>query len=79
AEPERVQQLFQVASALAAAAGVPQSAGAVQSLPVASAEQAQILAERLRAAAVLVGCFRPPSVPDGISRLRFTARATVQP
>ncbi|MER7156402.1 8-amino-7-oxononanoate synthase, partial [Streptomyces lydicus] len=21
------------------------------------------------------GCFRPPSVPDGISRLRLTARA----
>ncbi|GHF30548.1 8-amino-7-oxononanoate synthase [Streptomyces mashuensis] len=28
-----------------------------------------------RAAGLLVGCFRPPSVPDGISRLRLTARA----
>ncbi|PWS40890.1 8-amino-7-oxononanoate synthase, partial [Streptomyces sp. ZEA17I] len=28
-----------------------------------------------RAAGVAVGCFRPPSVPDGISRLRLTARA----
>ncbi|MCP3820168.1 8-amino-7-oxononanoate synthase [Streptomyces sp. A3M-1-3] len=28
-----------------------------------------------RAAGLFVGCFRPPSVPDGISRLRLTARA----
>ena len=26
-------------------------------------------------AGVLVGCFRPPSVPDKVSRLRLTARA----
>ena len=24
---------------------------------------------------IRVGCFRPPSVPDGLSRLRLTARA----
>ncbi|WP_369207618.1 8-amino-7-oxononanoate synthase [Streptomyces sp. PU-14G] len=28
----------------------------------------------LRAVGVQVGCFRPPSVPDGVSRLRLTAR-----
>ena len=26
---------------------------------------------------VRVGCFRPPSVPDGVSRLRLTARANL--
>jgi hypothetical protein len=29
----------------------------------------------MAASGVRVGCFRPPSVPDGISRLRLTARA----
>jgi 8-amino-7-oxononanoate synthase len=32
-------------------------------------------AAECRAAGLAVGCFRPPSVPDGISRLRLTARA----
>ncbi len=35
--------------------------------------------EAARAAGVRIGCFRPPSVPDGISRLRLTARATLTP
>lgn len=28
-----------------------------------------------RRAGLAVGCFRPPSVPDGVSRLRLSARA----
>ncbi|NUP30250.1 MAG: 8-amino-7-oxononanoate synthase, partial [Streptomycetaceae bacterium] len=32
-------------------------------------------AARCADAGVRVGCFRPPSVPDGISRLRLAARA----
>ena len=38
-----------------------------------------IAAEQLAGDGVLVGCFRPPSVPDGISRLRLTARADLDP
>lgn len=32
-------------------------------------------ADALRGEGLRVGCFRPPSVPDGVSRLRLTARA----
>ncbi|MEV7134681.1 8-amino-7-oxononanoate synthase [Arthrobacter sp. NPDC093128] len=60
-------------------AAVEQSAGAVQSIAMPSAEAALAAAGAARAAGVRVGCFRPPSVPDGISRLRLTARATLTP
>ena len=53
------------------------AAGAVQSLPMPSAEAALAAAAAARAAGVRIGCFRPPSVPDGVSRLRLTARATL--
>lgn len=79
AEPERVQELHRVADAIAAAAGIDRSAGAVQSILVGEPEDAVAAAERMYEAGVLVGCFRPPSVPDGISRLRLTARAGIDP
>ncbi len=62
---------------LADALGVVTPDGAVLSIPMPSpqaavAAQAAALAEGIR-----VGCFRPPSVPDGISRLRATASAGI--
>jgi 8-amino-7-oxononanoate synthase len=50
---------------------------AVVSVLADSPEQAVAWAEDCRAAGVWVGCFRPPSVPDGVSRLRLTARANL--
>ena len=49
--------------------------GAVVSVRVGDPGRAAGAATRLRADGVRVGCFRPPSVPDGVSRLRLTARA----
>jgi 8-amino-7-oxononanoate synthase len=77
AEPQRVQELHMVAAAIAAAAGIERAAGAVQSVEVGGSEAAVAAAQRMYEEGVLVGCFRPPSVPDGISRLRLTARAGV--
>ncbi|MET9367200.1 8-amino-7-oxononanoate synthase [Streptomyces griseoflavus] len=48
---------------------------AVVSVRAPSPEQAVRWAADCRAAGLAVGCFRPPSVPDGVSRLRLTARA----
>ncbi|MDO5752675.1 MAG: 8-amino-7-oxononanoate synthase [Arthrobacter sp.] len=79
AEPALAARLHVSAARLAGMAGITGSPGAVQSIPMASAEQAVSVAGQLRDAGMLVGCFRPPSVPDGVSRLRLTARADLSP
>ncbi|MGW6567582.1 8-amino-7-oxononanoate synthase [Streptomyces sp. NPDC054975] len=48
---------------------------AVVSVRAPSPEAALRWAADCREQGIAVGCFRPPSVPDGISRLRLTARA----
>ncbi len=75
AEPDRVARLHANADVIAAECGIPRAAGPVQSIPCPTAEVARVVADRARARGVLVGCFRPPSVPDGISRVRLTATA----
>ncbi|QGV81811.1 8-amino-7-oxononanoate synthase [Streptomyces ficellus] len=80
AEPDLAGRARTVASTLHArltAAGLTavRPDAAVVSVRAPSPEQAVRWAADCRAEGLAVGCFRPPSVPDGISRLRLTARA----
>lgn len=63
------------AARLAAACGAPPPAAAVLSVPVAGPEQALAAVAAAQDRGVRIGCFRPPSTPDGSSRIRVTAHA----
>ncbi|WP_017589395.1 aminotransferase class I/II-fold pyridoxal phosphate-dependent enzyme [Nocardiopsis ganjiahuensis] len=82
AEPERAEAVRARARELSEglrerglAASAP--AAAVVSVPAPSPEEALAWRAACLEDGVRVGCFRPPSVPDGRSRLRLTARATL--
>jgi 8-amino-7-oxononanoate synthase len=77
AEPERPLAVLRVAAALAAAAGVSEPDSAVVPVMLGEPEVALAAATRCAELGLRVGCFRPPSVPAGTSRLRLTARATL--
>ena len=74
-EPERVERVRLVARRLAKASGVPEVDGAVLAVAVPGPQEAVDAVARAAARGVRIGCFRPPSTPDGISRLRLTAHA----
>lgn len=79
-EPELAERVRRNALRLyeiAHAAGLPATppSGAVTSVILGDPERTFAAARRCAEAGVRVGCFRPPSVPDGRSRLRLTARA----
>lgn len=82
AEPDLADRALDMATTLAErlrATGLPASAAraAVVSVTAPTPQAAVTWAAACRERGVFVGCFRPPSVPDGRSRLRLTARANL--
>jgi 8-amino-7-oxononanoate synthase len=63
------------AATLAGAMGVAAPSGAVLSVPVPGPREALTAVVTAAEHGLRIGCFRPPSTPDGISRLRLTAHA----
>ncbi len=80
-QPRRPQKLQTAASVLRrelAAAGVPVPDGRTQIMPVivGDADRAVALSEALLARGVFAQAIRPPTVPDGSSRLRLAVMAS---
>lgn len=67
------------AARLAEACGVDRPAGAVLSVAMPGPAEALDAVARAAAHGIRIGCFRPPSTPDGSSRLRLTAHADHRP
>jgi len=78
AEPERAAEVLRHAATLARVCGVDEVPdSAVVSVVLGAPEVALAAATGCLDRGVRVGCFRPPSVPVGTSRLRLTARASL--
>ncbi len=74
-DPSMAARVLDRAADIARIAGVAEPDSAVVSVVLGEAQVAFDAAQACRARGLDVGCFRPPSVPAGTSRLRLTARA----
>jgi 8-amino-7-oxononanoate synthase len=78
AEPDRAKAVLRHAAVLADVCGVEEIPdSAVVSVILGEPDVALSAATACLDRGVRVGCFRPPSVPAGTSRLRLTARASL--
>ncbi len=73
--PELPARLHANAARLADVCGLETPEGAVMSVPMPGPHETVEAVERAHALGIRVGAFRPPSTPDGSSRLRVTAHA----
>lgn len=78
ADPQMPERLRAGVRRLAQACGGDVPDAAVVSLIVGDPNRAVRAAALCRERGVFVGCFRPPSVPEGTSRLRLTVRADLR-
>ncbi|MFC6011903.1 8-amino-7-oxononanoate synthase [Nocardia lasii] len=78
-DPAMATRVLARAADIARIAGVSDPDSAVVSVVLGEAQVAFDAAQACRARGLDVGCFRPPSVPEGTSRLRLTARADLTP
>ncbi|MET3861036.1 8-amino-7-oxononanoate synthase [Dietzia sp. 2505] len=76
-EPERALRVLEVAEHLATVTGADRPRSAVVSVILGDPSRAASAAARCAELGLRVGCFRPPSVPEGTARLRLTARADI--
>ncbi|WP_405135904.1 8-amino-7-oxononanoate synthase [Nocardia sp. NBC_01388] len=76
-DPGMAGRVLARAADLARIAGVPEPDSAVVSVVLGEAQVAYDASQACLARGLTVGCFRPPSVPEGTSRLRLTARANL--
>jgi 8-amino-7-oxononanoate synthase len=74
-EPDRVARPVALAGQFTAALGLPPAVSAIVSLTVGPNDRTLAASEALRRAGFLVGAIRPPTVPAGTARLRFTFSA----
>jgi 8-amino-7-oxononanoate synthase len=77
AEPGLPAKVRAAAAAIAVAAGAPEPTSAVVSVLLGEPQRAVDAAQECLRRGVRAGCFRPPSVPVGTSRLRLTAHAAL--
>src|SRR3984957_2575957 len=75
AEPDLADRVRRNAGRLADAVGVGQPAGGVLAVPMPGRGGALSAVAPAAEGGLRIGCFRPPSTPDGVSRLRLTAHA----
>jgi 8-amino-7-oxononanoate synthase len=75
AEPQRTTRPLELATQFCAMMGMPSPQGQIVPLVVGESEKALALAEQLYQHGILVSAIRPPTVPQGAARLRFTFSA----
>jgi 8-amino-7-oxononanoate synthase len=77
AQPELVARVREVAATMADVCRIDPPSGAVLSVAMPSPAAALDAVATAASHGVRIGCFRPPSTPDGIARIRVTAHANL--